>query len=334
MKKSFGVALACFNGIKYISAQLESICRQAVQPDLISISDDCSTDGTSEFLREFKRRSNIPVAITSNARRLGVIENFLNAFRQCDTDYIAYCDQDDVWHDEKVAICKDILSTTGAALVIHKSTVVNEDLVPLGRAVPFNVREGLYQFPLYPDYLWGFGHQMVASREVVRVMIAIKEEDLLDVPQTDVGFGFDFAFPLAAGMVGDIFFLDQELMKFRRHRGSVSPAGKFGVAGGESRVADSRADRIQRNLAILESLLLRIPRTSIPVKHKGMYVDHLRSLRDRYGLRKAVYGSAAQRERVSAFASLVRTGAYGSMLKNQLPAWYAAVDCGRALFGR
>src|SRR5438034_11669775 len=108
MNKTIGVAIATFNGVRYIEEQLNSICSQTVKPNLISISDDGSTDGTVAALEVFRRRSKIPVVLNTNTKRVGVVENFMRAFNQCDTDYISYSDQDDVWHPNKVASYSEI----------------------------------------------------------------------------------------------------------------------------------------------------------------------------------------------------------------------------------
>ena len=45
------VAMATYNGEKYILPQLESIYYQKIKPDEVVIVDDCSTDGTREVLK-------------------------------------------------------------------------------------------------------------------------------------------------------------------------------------------------------------------------------------------------------------------------------------------
>lgn len=47
------VAMATYNGDKYISEQLESIARQSVLPAEVVITDDCSSDRTIEIIQQF-----------------------------------------------------------------------------------------------------------------------------------------------------------------------------------------------------------------------------------------------------------------------------------------
>ena len=47
------VAMATYNGEKYIESQLRSVLSQIRQPDEVVITDDCSTDGTVEIINRF-----------------------------------------------------------------------------------------------------------------------------------------------------------------------------------------------------------------------------------------------------------------------------------------
>lgn len=97
------VALATYNGAVYLKAQLDSLAAQTYQPDELVICDDGSTDGTVAVLEAFVRRSPFPVRIFVNAVRLGPTVNFEQAIRRCQGDVIALCDQDDVWHADKLS---------------------------------------------------------------------------------------------------------------------------------------------------------------------------------------------------------------------------------------
>ena len=47
------LVMTTYNGLKYISEQLESIKNQTVLPDEVLIYDDRSTDGTYEYVQEY-----------------------------------------------------------------------------------------------------------------------------------------------------------------------------------------------------------------------------------------------------------------------------------------
>ena len=96
------VLLSSYNGEKYISEQLESLLNQTI-PVFILIRDDGSTDNTVSIINEFiKKYDNIKL-ITGN--NIGFFKSF-NALIFNKTvdefEYIAFCDQDDVWLPEKL----------------------------------------------------------------------------------------------------------------------------------------------------------------------------------------------------------------------------------------
>ena len=55
------VAIASFNGEKFIKEQLESIFLQTRKPDEIIINDDCSEDHTEDIILASQQASPIPI---------------------------------------------------------------------------------------------------------------------------------------------------------------------------------------------------------------------------------------------------------------------------------
>ena len=94
------VALATYDGARFLPEQLDSIAAQTRPPDEIVAVDDGSSDATLTILEA----SPLPIRLHRNQHRLGVAGNFERAISLCGGDIIALCDQDDVWHPEKLAV--------------------------------------------------------------------------------------------------------------------------------------------------------------------------------------------------------------------------------------
>ena len=90
------VAMATYNGERFLEQQLLSIARQIRLPDEMVVSDDGSNDGTIDILERFATNAPFPVRIYRNLNPLGYGDNFLKAASLCDGDLIAFSDQDDV----------------------------------------------------------------------------------------------------------------------------------------------------------------------------------------------------------------------------------------------
>jgi len=130
------VAMATYNGERFLADQLASIAAQALAPHELVVCDDGSTDRTREIVRDFAAGAPFAVDLHVNEHRLGFGDNFLRAASLCKGDAIAFSDQDDVWLDTKLERCAGALSAAGAQLVIHSSQVVDEQTRPTGRSWP------------------------------------------------------------------------------------------------------------------------------------------------------------------------------------------------------
>jgi glycosyltransferase involved in cell wall biosynthesis len=97
------VALATYNGEKYIIEQLESIMNQTVPVDEVIIADDCSIDNTVRFVTKFIEDHNlINWTVFVNDNNLGFSRNFFKATNRTTGDVVLLADQDDVWLTNKV----------------------------------------------------------------------------------------------------------------------------------------------------------------------------------------------------------------------------------------
>lgn len=96
------IAMATYNGAKYIREQLDSLYSQTKVPDEIVVCDDGSKDGTADILEEYHQKFGLKYYV--NESNLGVNKNFEKAIRLCTKPYVAICDQDDVWFPRKIEV--------------------------------------------------------------------------------------------------------------------------------------------------------------------------------------------------------------------------------------
>lgn len=104
------VAMATYNGEKYVGEQLQSICNQTQKVDEIVIIDDCSEDGTADIIRRYANEYlECNIRFFVNETNLGYKKNFKKAMSLCGGDIIFLSDQDDIWQDNKVEVLTGIL---------------------------------------------------------------------------------------------------------------------------------------------------------------------------------------------------------------------------------
>lgn|ERR1700730_41083 len=124
---SVSVAMATFNGARYIRQQLASLAAQSHLPLELVVTDDGSTDGTLNLVDEFATHAPFPVFVHRNKTRLGHRANFLQAAIFCTSDLVAFCDQDDVWDRRKVEVLVPLFNNPDVLLAYHDAIATTSD---------------------------------------------------------------------------------------------------------------------------------------------------------------------------------------------------------------
>lgn len=101
--KMISIAMATYNGEKYLREQLDSILAQTVQDFELIVCDDCSTDLTMQILNEYAERDS-RIKVFENEENLGFKKNFEKVIGLCSGNYIALSDQDDIWLPEHLEV--------------------------------------------------------------------------------------------------------------------------------------------------------------------------------------------------------------------------------------
>ncbi|MBO6252745.1 MAG: glycosyltransferase family 2 protein [Bacteroidaceae bacterium] len=130
---NISIAMTTYNGSRYLREQLDSLYRQTVNPFEIVVCDDGSTDGTVAILQEYQSKG---LRLYVNDSNKGYNDNFYQAISLCQGDYIALCDQDDVWLEDKLAKTYAAMqqNENGPTLISTQVIDVDANLVPLPNA--------------------------------------------------------------------------------------------------------------------------------------------------------------------------------------------------------
>lgn len=110
------VLLASYNGAKWISAQLRTILAQERVDLHICIRDDGSSDTTLEEIARLAPETRVKLS-TSDKPSGSASRTFFSLIHEHTSigyDFVALADQDDLWHQDKLARACTALQTTGA----------------------------------------------------------------------------------------------------------------------------------------------------------------------------------------------------------------------------
>ena len=86
--KTVSVVMATYNGENYLCEQLDSILAQSYPVYEIIIQDDCSTDGTTDIVRQYMEKYPF-IKLFVNEQNVGYNENFRLAAMHATGDFVA-----------------------------------------------------------------------------------------------------------------------------------------------------------------------------------------------------------------------------------------------------
>lgn len=129
------VLLSTYNGQLYLEEQIVSVLEQADINVCLLVRDDGSTDSTAEHLMRFQNDNRMKVI--SGGGNLGAAGSFLRLLECAPSDcaYFAFCDQDDVWHKDKLTRAVHALAPfteSIPAMYCSRLEIVDSHLQPLG----------------------------------------------------------------------------------------------------------------------------------------------------------------------------------------------------------
>ena len=205
------VAVAAYNGGKYIREQMDSILRNLTSDDEVVVSDDGSTDGTLTILKEYQNKK-IPVKVIRGPGK-GIKQNINNALENCLGKYIFLADQDDVWTDNKVDEVMKYLGKNGCMLVCHDAQVMNADLTEIKMTSFFSYRgskPGFLNNLLKNRYM---GCCMAFDKSLLPYALPIPDE--IEMHDQWIGVINDMR-------GGNSVFIGDKLLLYRRHDTNVS----------------------------------------------------------------------------------------------------------------
>lgn len=119
------VLLAAYNGESYIRPMIDSVLAQDHTDLRLIVSDDNSTDGTPSILAEYAAAYPDKITHYRSGKRFGNAQkHFMHLLEQFhDAPYIMFCDQDDVWHPNKIsktlALMKTIETDSATPSMVH-----------------------------------------------------------------------------------------------------------------------------------------------------------------------------------------------------------------------
>ena len=205
------VCIATFNGEKYIVEQLNSILPQLRADDEVIISDDSSTDNTVALITAFKDKR---IRLFTDQKFRNPIFNFEHCLVHAKNPIVFLSDQDDIWMPDKVQTFLKFFNE-GFEVIVCDAYIVDENLSIKGGSFFENRKSGpgIIKNLMKNSYL---GCCMAFKKSLLDLALPFPK----DIPMHDIWLGF------VAGLGFKVKFIDERLVKYRRHEENKTTASE------------------------------------------------------------------------------------------------------------
>lgn len=208
MAQVISIAMATYNGGRWLGEQLGSFARQTRLPEELVITDDGSTDDTAAVVAAFAATAPFCVRFVRNPKRLGFNGNFARAIALTQGGIVFISDQDDAWYPDKIERVVDLMDKSPTCLcVVNDQAIADGEGRETGGTVLANVR-ALGR----TDGWYGPGCCTAFSRALMPVVS----------PMPGDVVAYDHWINTLADAMGVRQILDAPLQMYRRHGSNAS----------------------------------------------------------------------------------------------------------------
>lgn len=219
-ENDIAIVLSTYNGADYIAQQLDAILAQTYQHWRCYIRDDGSKDDTVSILRQYSAKDARIIFLDDQKGNMGLNPSHYYLLGIPQENYIATCDQDDVWLSNKLEVSikklKAIETEAKIPTLIHTDSVFVDSQLNVMRAAfvgKRGLRLGLSGI-LFANSVQG-GSIMINKN---LNQIALKTPPKLP---------YDYHLGIIADLVGIRAFIPETLLLYRQHsKSSIATASQ------------------------------------------------------------------------------------------------------------
>lgn len=315
-RPALSIALATFNGAKYLREQLESLVGQREPISELVVTDDGSSDTTVPLVRQFAATAPFPVHIFENSERLGYRVNFMNAAAACTGELIAFCDQDDVWHPDNTSLVARAFNDPEVMLVFHNADLIDARGRRKGKLFS---QKSAKHYPPLSTKPWMIVPGLVQALRRPLLRFTSLHPRSIDPYCPTEPMSHDLWYPFWASVLGKIAYIPDTLVEYRQHSENTSgwPHASWmaylreNIENAEEYTAANVVNTGNR-LELLEAARALVEPSELPrIEAAIRFYTELHAVNER---RLEIYRPGGFRRRARALTALLREGAYGGPL--------------------
>ena len=221
------VLLSTFNGETYLEEQLKSLLAQSYEKLNILVRDDGSSDKTKSILDLYRKKYPSKIQVIEDEKgNLGSKRSFEILMTNSKSQFIAFCDQDDVWIPKKIENAIDALNSikhTETKLYCSDVSVVDENLKILNKSYfqkhLFLNKKNITKINKIAFRNFAIGATLVITRNLKEISLPVSSQALMH----------DWWVLINAAHYGEIYVDENVSMFYRQHKSNVigSPENKL-----------------------------------------------------------------------------------------------------------
>ena len=208
------ILLSTLNGAKFLDEQLTSLSKQVGVQIQVYANDDGSEDSTFKILEYWQERGLIVTITTSE--RIGATRAYLAMLKNCDDEeFIAFCDQDDIWDPEKTILQVRKIDSTKPTMVFSAREYVDSDNRHIGSS------QRIRNLPSFNNALIeniAGGNTILLNRRAIKIVNSLDAKDIVY---------YDAWIYLLLSAFGDCKYIPRTLVRYRIHTNNSIGLRKF-----------------------------------------------------------------------------------------------------------
>jgi glycosyltransferase involved in cell wall biosynthesis len=218
------VLLATWNGERFIEEQLESLFRQTFQGFRLIVRDDASNDSTLDIVERYRSRYPGRVVVQVNPCRMGPSRTFSRLAETSVAPYVAFCDQDDIWREDKLEISVASAKRIEAKHGVHTPVLVFSDVTLVGQENQTLAPSMWRMMRVHPRRA-SLGALLVQDLVSGCTVLANRSLQLRAMPFPEGAVMHDSWLGLVAAAFGILHPLYEATVRYRQHEGNAIGAG-------------------------------------------------------------------------------------------------------------
>lgn len=227
------ILMTTYNGESYLTNQIYSLLQQTESHWNLWVRDDGSTDKTVDIIKKFAQLDARIHFIEDELGNLGPAKGFIGLTKYSNSEYVIFCDQDDIWFEKKLELLlaagqkklnKDkpgLVYCDGYGYSDTEGVVTNNSI---SRSHAYSLNEFLFFNAGYQGCSILFNKALCQLAKDYKAEYYHMHDDIIS---------------LMAHTFGDVFFLNKALMLYRQHDKNVTGNIQLGWKGFINRVFQS-----------------------------------------------------------------------------------------------